>query len=152
MLQAPSLKKPFRQILHVDDDPSILRIVRKRLGDEGISVISLADSRQTIQTIQSASVQVVLLDIDMPHFDGIEVLKQIKSFSGNIQVIMLTGLISQLTAIEAMSNGAEYCIFKPIVDPSKLLHAIDLTFSKIDLWRSSLHELKMRRTVEPQTC
>lgn len=141
-----------RQVLHVDDDPTILRVVRKRLADEGISSISVSDSRQALSTLQTSGCQVVLLDIDMPHMDGIEVLKQIKSFNGNIQVIMLTGLVKQLTAIEAMSNGAEYCIFKPVVDPRKLLDAVDLTFKKIDLWRDSLHELKSRRTAELAAC
>lgn len=140
-----------RQILHVDDDPAILRVVRKRLGDEGVSVISVSDSRQALETVQTTGVQVVLLDIDMPHLDGLEVLRRIKQFNGNIQVIMLTGLVRQMTAIEAMSNGAEYCIFKPVVDPRKLIDAVDLTFKKIELWRDSLHELKSRRSAELAT-
>ena len=152
MVRSASRSMVPRQVLHVDDDPTILRVVRKRLGDEGISVISVSDSRQALATVQSTGCHVVLLDIDMPHMDGIEVLRQIKQFNGNIQVIMLTGLVKQLTAIEAMSNGAEYCIFKPVVDPRKLLEAVELTFKKIELWRDSLHELKSRRSAELATC
>lgn len=151
MSRISSLKSMPRQILHVDDDPAILRVVRKRLGDEGVSVISVSDSRQALETVQTTGVQVVLLDIDMPHLDGLEVLRRIKQFNGNIQVIMLTGLVRQMTAIEAMSNGAEYCIFKPVVDPRKLIDAVDLTFKKIELWRDSLHELKSRRSAELAT-
>jgi DNA-binding NtrC family response regulator len=86
-----------------------------------------------------------LLDISMPHADGIEVLKQIKRFDGGIQVIMLTGLVSMNTVLDSLRCGAEALYFKPLLNFEPLLDVLSDSVRKTDRWKQTLEELRLRR-------
>ena len=105
-----------KKILHVDDDPAILRIVERVLAKRGYSVTSISDPNLAMKTLKDMSARLVILDIDMPEKNGLELLREIKKLDGCIQVIMLTGMVSMGTILRATRLGAEECIFKPIED------------------------------------
>jgi DNA-binding NtrC family response regulator len=134
-----------RTILHVDDDPRILRVVRKILEADGYKVISLDDPSQVTKRRLESGARVVLLDIDMPETDGLTVLRDIKCEDGGVQVIMLTGIASMNTILQSMRWGAEACVFKSITDRSFLLSRVNSAFEKIDCWWNTLDELNYRR-------
>jgi len=138
-----------RTILHVDDDPQITRIVGARLKALGYDVTSVNDARLVLEELSRSHQKLVLLDIDMPHVDGLELLRQIKTSNGGTQVIMLTGLTNVQTALQSFRWGAEFCLFKPIGDLRPLLEAVERTFWKIDQWWSVLqHISQAKRTVQ----
>jgi len=128
-------------ILHVDSDPQITRIVAERLKDKGYKVTSINDPRQAMEEFNRSQPRMVLLDIHMPHVNGLELLRQIKASYGGTQVIMLTGPVNMHTVLESFSLGAEFCIFKPIVHMGSLLEAIERTFWKMDRWWDALEYL-----------
>jgi DNA-binding NtrC family response regulator len=90
----------------------------------------------------------VLLDIDMPDVDGLQLLADIKRHDGGIQVVMLTGLVTLSSALRSFRLGAEACLFKPMEDFGPLVEAIHRTFHKIDGWWSTLEQLSGRRHSE----
>ncbi|MDG1895645.1 MAG: response regulator [Fuerstiella sp.] len=65
-----------RMILHVDDDPQILQIVAKRLEKSGIEVLSMNSPDDVIASLVLTGCRVVLLDIEMPGTNGLDVLKE----------------------------------------------------------------------------
>ncbi len=134
-----------RTILHVDDDPSILRIVRKILIAEDYDVVSLDDPTLITKRRLETGARVVLLDLEMPQIDGLSVLRDIKTQDGGVEVIMLTGIVSMSTVLQSMRWGAEACVFKPIIDRQPLLSALKAAFDKIDRWWATLDELNARR-------
>ena len=134
-----------RRVLHVDDDPQILRLVAQRLNQNGYEVISIQEPDRAISTLLDCDCRVVLLDIDMPDISGLELLKRIKSHDGGLQVIMLTSLVSMSTVLESMRWGAEACIFKPLTDFSPLLDAMQASFAKVDRWWDALKDLSQRK-------
>ena len=135
-------------ILHIDDDESILRLVAKKLQGVGYDVVSLTDPLQAIEQIYATGAKLVLLDIDMPGKNGIEVLKEIKADDGGVQVVMLSGVVTMVTALEAMRNGAEACLFKPVTKFAPLLNAIETAEHKMECWSDCFRELKQRRDSE----
>lgn len=137
-----------RSILHVDDDPLVTQLVAARLARHGFEVSSLNDPTQVIERLIHGAYRVVLLDIDMPEHDGIELLKQIKSYDGGIQVVMLTGLVTMSTALRSLRYGAEACIFKPLTDERPLVEALEDAVRKLQRWWNTLHELSHRRKDE----
>jgi DNA-binding NtrC family response regulator len=138
-----------RTILHVDDDPQFTRLVSHVLQRKGYDVVSLNDPQQVLGELIRHGYRIVLLDIDMPGIDGIDLLRRIKEYDGGVQVIMLTGLVTLSNAMAAFRRGAEACFFKPLEDYAPLVQAIDATFHKIDHWWKALHELtRQRRAVE----
>lgn len=134
-----------RTILHVDDDPDMLRIVARRLADEGYRVISLNDPREVPARLSESGARLALVDIEMPEMDGLSLLRQIKRDDASVQVIMLTGVVTLSTALRTMRYGAEACVFKPIDDFSPLLTAVDAAFAKLDRWWQSLEDLRRRK-------
>jgi DNA-binding response OmpR family regulator len=138
-----------KTILHVDDDPQLTRLVAQHLRPLGYEVTSLNDPTQALQVLSESHHRLVLLDIDMPHVNGLDLLRQIKHAYGGSQVIMLTGLVSTQTLLQSYRWGAEFCIFKPLTSVAPLLEAVEAVFRKIDHWWSALEELsRQRRSVE----
>ena len=134
-----------RTILHVDDDPQITRIVAAKLKTHGYQVARLHDPQGALDAIMRCQYRVILLDIDMPGLNGLELLRQIKAFDGGIQALMLTGVVSMSAVLQSLRIGAEACFFKPLEDYQPLLDAVESTFAKIDRWWNTLEELSRRR-------
>lgn len=138
--------RPIRRaILHVDDDPQMLRLIDVKLRSQGYDVISLADPTRTIPTLLDTDCRAVMLDIEMPSMTGLEVLSRIKEYDGGVQVMMLTGLVSPNTVLESMRRGAEAVIFKPILEFDELYSTLAAMFIKLQRWSRMLEELTRRR-------
>lgn len=137
-----------RAILHVDDDPDVCALVAKLLGDSGYEVESINDPLAAMDGLVRGQYRLVLLDIDMPHKSGMHLLSEIKAFDSGVQVIMLTGLVNVTTVLETMRNGAEACLFKPVINPKPLVDAIDDAFRRTDRWWHTMHDLTQRRKQE----
>lgn len=134
-----------RTILHVDDDPEFTRLLRYLLEQRGYTVVTVNDPQLVQAELVRCGYRIVLLDIDMPGLDGIELLRQIKEFDGGIQVIVLTGLVTLGCAMAAFRRGAEACYFKPLADVDPLCESIEAVQRKIEHWWSALHDLTRQR-------
>jgi len=137
-----------RIVLHVDDDPKMTDLVTKQLTKEGYNVVSLNNPAQVIPMLIQKDCRVVILDIDMPQINGLELLEEIKQFDGGIQVIMLTGVVTTTNVLRSFRLGAEACFFKPFDDFQPIVDALEDAFGKIDRWRHTLEELVQRKQVE----
>jgi CheY-like chemotaxis protein len=139
-----------KAILHVDDDPVFTRLVAQRLTAVGYEVTSLNDPTQTIRVLNDSYHRLVLMDIDMPAMSGLNLLRQIKSDCGGVQVIMLTGTVSMQTLLQSYRWGAEFFVFKPLESMKPLVTAIETVFQKIDHWWVAMEHLgKERRAGHP---
>ena len=137
-----------RTLLHVDDDPDFTRLVQHLLAPRGYSVVSLNDPQQAENELTLGGYRMVLLDIDMPGLDGLELLRRIKAYDGGIQVIVLTGIVTLGAAMAASRRGAEACFFKPLGDVDALCESIDTVTRKIEHWWRALHQLSKQRRVQ----
>ena len=134
-----------RTILHVDDDPQMTKFISARLEQHGYQTVSLHDPALVMKEVIQNKFRVILLDIDMPGQNGIELLDEIKIYDGGIQVVMLTGVVNMTTVLKSLRAGAEACFFKPVDDIQPLVEAIDDIFRKIDRWWNSLEDLHARK-------
>lgn len=99
-------------VLVVDDDlgpRESMRMILKPLHN----VFTAEDGPAALRTIQEKPIDLVTLDLKMPGMDGIEVLKEIKKFNPNIEVIVVTGYGTLKSATEAMKYGVKGYITKP---------------------------------------
>jgi len=137
-----------RAVLHIDDDALVTRLVADRLERHGYQVMSLNDPNEALKELVQNQWRVVLLDIDMPAINGLDLLREIKAYDGGIQVIMLTGLVTLSNVLQSFRWGAEACLFKPLGDFQALLEALEDTFRKIDRWSHTLEHLSQHRDAE----
>ncbi len=114
---------PF--IMLVDDEVPFVETMTKRLEKRNIKTIMAFSAEQGLEKLKTnQALDVIVLDIKMPGMDGIEALKEIKSVSPMIEVIMLTGHATVQLAIDAMKLGAYDFLMKPF-DFEELIIKID---------------------------
>jgi len=102
-------------VLVVDDDPSIVEMIRLGLEIDGMHVSSAADGAEALDVLAREPVDVILLDIMMPKVDGWMALMEIRNnpVTSEIPVIMLTAKTQDLAKILAFKQGVQQYVTKP---------------------------------------
>ncbi|MBI4456002.1 MAG: response regulator [Acidobacteria bacterium] len=104
---------PTTKILVVDDEPSVVFLLKNFLERRGYEVVTASRGDEALAKLKEQSPQIVLLDILLPGGNGLEVLREIRQLEEDIGVIMITGGGDEAAGRIAMENGAFDCIFKP---------------------------------------
>jgi len=102
---------PFRALV-VDDEPSLTRVVAGYLEHEGFVVTTAPDGEQALAAARADPPDVVVLDLMLPGIDGIEVCRQLRTFS-DAYVIMLTARTEEVDTLIGLSVGADDYMTKP---------------------------------------
>ncbi|HEX9163184.1 MAG TPA: sigma-54 dependent transcriptional regulator, partial [Thermoanaerobaculia bacterium] len=100
------------RILVVDDDPQVLTGLEALLSDEW-DVRTAGTGKEALTTFAEFSPDVVLLDVQLPDFSGIDLLHQFKMYSETASVIMMSGVGNLDRVVESMKLGAQTFLQKP---------------------------------------
>lgn len=113
----------MKKILIIDDEEAILRMYKDALAD--YTVMTAKDGKEGLRTAQKDQPDLIYLDIIMPEFNGLDVLKKLKENKATteIPVILLTNLPEEASADKAKSLGAEDYFVKVDYEPEKLAEA-----------------------------
>src|SRR5688572_29505080 len=111
-------------ILLVEDKDSLRRVLRLTLEKVGYSVTEAADAREAMAEIARAPHRLVLTDLRMPHGSGLDVLRAARTADGDVPVIVMTAYGSIDEAVQAMKDGAQDFLQKP-VDSNHLLILVE---------------------------
>ncbi|HET9449789.1 MAG TPA: sigma 54-interacting transcriptional regulator, partial [Aggregicoccus sp.] len=114
------------KILVVDDDTVVLKAVTQILQREGYQVVPIDDAVEGLTAAKDPSVDVAILDINMPHLSGMDLLKAIKSARPEVEVVMMTAYATVETAVEAVKAGAYDYLTKPFEN----IDEVSLTVAK----------------------
>ena len=102
-----------RKVLVVDDEPDIREILKLLLNSNGYEVFSASDGENAIRLLkENPSTDLIILDVMMPHEDGITVLKKIREFS-KVPALFLTAKIQESDKAEAYASGGDDYLTKP---------------------------------------
>jgi DNA-binding NtrC family response regulator len=125
-----------RKILIIDDERPILLTLEALLGRHGYQPETAGTAALGLRVLQNNSPAVVLLDLQLPDADGLEMLDQIKREHPETQVIILTAHDTLNNAIESIKRGAYHFISKPYA-PEELLSLIEKALEKQSLVRET---------------
>jgi DNA-binding response OmpR family regulator len=100
-------------VLVVDDEPLIRKLVIDILGDEGFHVDEAENSDACMDVLGKRRIDIILMDIQMPGTDGMTTLKRLAEENYGVDVIMISGHGTIETAVEAVRFGAHDFIEKP---------------------------------------
>ncbi|UCF99244.1 MAG: sigma-54-dependent Fis family transcriptional regulator [Spirochaetaceae bacterium] len=115
---------PTNPILIVDDEAEVIQVLTAQLRSNGINnLIGCQDSREVMHHLRERDVEVVLLDLSMPHLSGQLLLEQIHEQFPYIPVIIITASNEVQTAVECMKAGAFDYMVKAI-EESRLLSGV----------------------------
>jgi two-component system, OmpR family, alkaline phosphatase synthesis response regulator PhoP len=100
------------RILVVDDESTLVELVRSYLEREQYEVLTTADGRTALELARTAQPDLVVLDVMLPELDGIEVCRQLRQFS-DAYVIMLTARAEEIDKLLGLTVGADDYLTKP---------------------------------------
>ena len=121
-----------RHVYIVDDDDALRQSVEVLLEVAGgFATRSFASGEAFLETLAQLEAGCVLLDLNMPGMNGLEVLRRLQAIDGRFETILLTGQGDIGVAVEAMKAGAIDFIEKPY-DNRMLLNALDNGFARIE--------------------
>ena len=106
----------------MDDEPSLVRAVAGYLEHDGFVVTTAADGEQALAAARSDPPDVIVLDLMLPGIDGLEVCRQLRTFT-DAYVIMLTARSEEIDTLIGLSVGADDYMTKPF-SPRELIARI----------------------------
>ncbi|MCC7417826.1 MAG: response regulator transcription factor [Acidobacteria bacterium] len=136
------------RVLVVDDEPQITRVLRTVLTSQGYQVRTAGEGESALSSFSEWKPELVITDLYMPHMDGVELCRRIRSQS-NVPIIVLSVKGEERTKVEALDAGADDYVTKPFgtdellarvratlrraVAPDAALAPIDAGDFKVDL-------------------
>ena len=125
----------MKKILVIDDEPEILKTIKRYLELEEYEVLTANNGQEGIEVFRQQKPPLVITDVRMPGMSGIEVLKKAKEIMEDTEIIVVTGHGDMEISIEALRLDASDFISKP-VDMEHLLLSVERALKR--------HEMKTR--------
>ena len=116
-------------ILVADDNPDILDVAKTILEGDGYGVQTAANGLEVFSRLEEQMPDLIILDITMPHMDGLDVLERLKGSAdtSSVPVILLTAKFQQKDALRSYKLEANYYMPKPFTS-TQMINVIDFVF------------------------
>ena len=125
------------QILIIEDDPDINKLLNMNLNDANHEVFSCDDGTTGLQQAKSGNYQLIVLDIMLPGLDGIEICKQLRAAHILTPIIMLTARESEADRVIGLEMGADDYLTKPF-SVRELQARVKALLRRVDMQHQSL--------------
>ena len=123
-------------ILIVDDEPSILDLVRFTLEDADVRVVEASDGAEALVLARRIKPDLILLDVQMPRLNGLEVCRQLRREPAlaRTPIVMLTAAGQEADRARGREAGADEYLTKPF-SPLALLALVEALLPETRSWR-----------------
>jgi two-component system OmpR family response regulator len=115
----PSASTPATQVLVLEDEPEIARLICSSLADYGLRAESVATGRELLQRAQRCAPDLCLIDLGLPDMDGLQVLRELQE-RAPCAVMILTGRNDVSDRVLGLELGADDYLVKPF-EPRELV-------------------------------
>jgi two-component system, OmpR family, phosphate regulon response regulator PhoB len=131
-----ALQGGMTTILVVDDEPSIVDLVRFTLEDAEVQVVEASDGAEALVLARRIKPDLVILDVQMPRLDGLEVCRQLRREPdfARAPIILLTAAGQEADRARGLSAGADEYLTKPF-SPLALLALVEALVPETRSWR-----------------
>jgi FixJ family two-component response regulator len=138
-------------VFAIDDDPSVLKALSRLLHSIGLNVASFSSPQQFLEQFDPRLSGCLLLDVEMPNLNGLELQQELAAQGSELPVIFLTGHGDIPMSVQAMKQGAVDFLTKPVHDQD-LINAIYDAIEKDRLIRQAHAKLaEVREKLEVLT-
>jgi DNA-binding response OmpR family regulator len=113
-------------VLIVDDEPSIVQLVRMTLQDDRVDVLEAYDGTTALDRAVAVRPHLILLDVDLPDLSGLEVCRRLRGEErlAQTKIVMLTAAAQQDDIARGLAAGADQYLTKPF-SPLRLLSLVE---------------------------
>ena len=119
-----------QKILIIEDDKSVQQLIRMYLVNDGFEVIFSMDGKEGLDKALNDNPDLILLDLNLPKIDGIEICKKVR-INSDVPIIMVTAKIEELDRLEGLENGADDYITKPF-SPRELVARVKAVLRRVN--------------------
>ncbi len=145
-------KEQLPVILTIDDEAVIRTSFKGFLEDYDYTVLEADNGITGLEIFEKQQPGLVLIDLNMPIMDGLQVLERIQEISPDTPTIVISGTGELSDIASALRLGAWDYLFKPIQDLSVLLHSIDTVLERARLIKERKeYQLQLETTVQQRT-
>lgn len=125
--------QPALHILHLEDDPLDTELIRRRLVEDELNceIERVENEAEFSAALERGGVDLILADVSLPGYDGMEALKLVRSIHPGLPFILFSGVIGEESAVLALKGGATDYVLKD--RPSRLAPAIRRAIEEVRL-------------------
>jgi len=120
-----------RRILIIEDDRNIARLVEANLKDQGYEVSVAHNGKSGLDLALTGKFQLIILDLNLPGLDGLEICRKVRSDASYTPILMLTCRTSELDRVLGLEIGADDYLTKPF-SVRELIARVKALFRRID--------------------
>ena len=124
------MKQVTKEILVVEDEKKLATLLIDYLQQAGFSASHLANGLEVVQQVREEGPDLILLDLMLPGRDGLEICKEIRTFS-NVPIIMITARVEEIDRLLGLELGADDYICKPF-SPREVLARVKAVLRRSD--------------------
>lgn len=125
------------RVLIVDDERNICDLLTEILNGEGYDTFYVNNGADALKRVENNEFDLVLLDVRLPDIDGITTLKRMRKIKPELMCIMMSAFGTVSTAVEALKNGAEDFIEKPL-ESTRVITTVKNILEKSEFKRQSI--------------
>jgi DNA-binding response OmpR family regulator len=120
------------RVLVVDDDPPSVKMIAFLLREEGYDVVTADNGRAALEIVDQEPPDLLILDVMMPHVDGLEATRRIRQ-TLDVPIIILSAKGETVDKVIGLETGADDYLAKPF-EPSELLARVKAVLRRTDLF------------------
>ena len=114
------MSENLAKVAIVDDDPAIVTALSRALRMENYDIVTYSDGTTALRAFQQASPDAIVLDLQLPDLDGLEICRRIRRAGDDVAILMLTARDAVNDRVEGLDAGADDYLVKPF-DLAELL-------------------------------
>ncbi len=140
-----NMNNPKKTILIVDDEPQIIKVLNAYLEREGFTVLMALDGLQAIRHFDQEKPDFIILDLNLPGMDGLEVCREIRKGS-DVPILMLTARVEEMDKLIGLELGADDYVVKPF-SPREVVARIKTILKRTSASTSSNEVIKSGKLI-----
>jgi len=133
-----------RNVLIIEDDPDIARLIKINLQDLDCESVIASDGREGLDAFEQGRFDLVVLDLMLPGMDGLSVCREMRKGGAYVPILVLTAKSTELDRVVGLEMGADDYLTKPFSIP-ELMARIKALFRRVDALSSKATEEKVAK-------
>jgi two-component system response regulator MprA len=140
----------MQNVLIVDDDPKLLKMLQRTLVYENLNVLTATNGLEALPLVQSQQPDLIIVDWMMPKMDGLTFVQRLREEENKTMILMLTARDSIENRVEGLESGADDYLVKPFA-PAELVARVHAMLRRVEARPENQSAAYADVTLDPST-
>jgi two-component system response regulator MprA len=140
----------MQNVLIVDDDPKLLKMLQRTLVYENLNVLTATNGLEALPLVQSQQPDLIIVDWMMPKMDGLLFIQRLRDDENKTMILMLTARDAIENRVEGLESGADDYLVKPFA-PAELVARVHAMLRRVDARPENQKVTYANVTLDPST-